>query len=151
MLLHFCEPDSNATSDKSGTKFKDQYGPITNDIFPDHCQPMKAKLEARVDAMRSVFPEFELMLECVWLPNGFGPDAVLWALKRYDIQTGQLSMGVPGLHFGFWLKEMHGVRILNLESNIRVVENSWEKMHETCKSQTFHTEEIGEQVVLKGV
>eukprot|EP00658_Telonema_sp_P-2_P081670 TRINITY_DN8446_c0_g1_i1.p1 TRINITY_DN8446_c0_g1~~TRINITY_DN8446_c0_g1_i1.p1 ORF type:complete len:488 (-),score=120.86 TRINITY_DN8446_c0_g1_i1:306-1769(-) len=120
-LMHICEPEPERKRSKSVDIVLEV---SKHDPLPSTCTDIQTELKTRVQLIQKAFPEFDITLETHWLPGGFGPDAVIWTLERYGAQTGQLSMGPPGPHFCYWLKEMHGVRILHLEPNTRPLSQS---------------------------
>ena len=78
-------------------------------------------IEERVGALGPVFPDFDITFMSHDLEGGFGPEAVQWVLDYYNVEVGQLSIGVPGPHFGFNLGDLFGVRILNIDPDTSVV------------------------------
>ena len=91
----------------------------------DHTALQAAALSAeqlgeRIDSIQADFEDFEINYESKSLSTGFGPRAVQWVLETYQVEVGQVAMGVPGPNFIFKLGQLHGVRILNLEPEVVV-------------------------------
>ena len=110
---------SIASLDSSASKLSRPYSPSTRSR--SNSDAFFTSLEDRVHSLGPLFHDFDITFVSHPLDGGFGPEAVKWTLEYFNVEVGQLSIGVPGPHFGYRLGELFGVRILNVDPDTSVV------------------------------